>query len=69
MPSVDCPSAAASTMRAVAAFYREAQAGMVTGEMTGDGHGKATTTTELNGKAVVNPLQQAMEAGICEIVG
>ena len=57
----------ADVRKAVAAFYREAETGKVTGTAAADGAGHVTTTTELNGKAVVNPLQQAMERGLCTI--
>ena len=57
----------ADVRKAVAAFYREAQTGKVTSTATADGTGHVTTTTELNGKAVVNPLQQALERGLCTI--
>ncbi len=60
--------------KAVAAFFRETQAAEAAGKtiggkvtMGGDGKPKSTTTVE--GKPVVNPLQQAIEGGVCKIGG
>jgi hypothetical protein len=60
--------------KAVAAFFRETQATEASGKTIG---GKATTnkdgklqsTTTVDGKPVVNPLQEALESGACKIGG
>ena len=60
--------------KAVAAFFRETQAAeaagkTISGGASANGGGKSRSTTSVDGKPVVNPLQQAMERGICKIGG
>jgi hypothetical protein len=59
---------------AVATFFRETQAAEAAGKTIGGtfaakGNGKPTSSTTVDGKPVVNPLQQAIEAGSCKIGG
>jgi hypothetical protein len=59
--------------RAVAGFFRDTQAAEAAGKTVGgkvstDENGKAESTTTVDGKPVQNPLQHALEAGVCKIV-
>jgi hypothetical protein len=60
--------------KAVAAFFRQTQATEAAGTTIGftgkvDDHGKARSTTTVDGKPVVNPLPDALERGVCKIGG
>ena len=62
----------ADVRKSVAAFYRQMLAAETRGKTIGgklavDDRGKGTSTTAVDGKPVVNPLQQALERGICKI--
>jgi hypothetical protein len=62
------------TRKAVAKFFRDTQAAdaagkKIGGTLTTGAGGKLDATTTVDGKPVVNPLQQAMEAGMCKIGG
>jgi hypothetical protein len=64
----------ADVRKAVAGFFRETQAAeaggkTITGRMTTDGSGNAKSTTTIDGKPAVNPLQQALERGMCKVGG
>lgn len=51
------------TRKAVATFFKEIQAA----ETAGKEIGGTSSTTTVEGQPVVNPLQQALAAGVCEI--
>jgi hypothetical protein len=54
----------------VAAFFRQIEAargGNVVGAMTATPGGTTTSTTTIDGRPVANPLQQALENGVCKI--
>jgi hypothetical protein len=60
--------------KAVAAFFRETQAAeaagaTISGGVSANGDGKSRSTTSVYGQPVVNPLQQALERGLCKITG
>jgi hypothetical protein len=62
----------ADVRKAVAAFFRQTQAAeaggkTVAGTFTTDGSGKSKSATTIGGTPVENPLQQALERGICKI--
>jgi hypothetical protein len=60
----------ADVRKSVAAFFRKtqgAEAGKIDGKITVDGGGRASSTTNIDGKPVANPLQQALESGICKV--
>jgi hypothetical protein len=62
----------ADVRKSVAAFYRATQAAATAGTTIGgklavDDNGKGRSTTTVDGKPAVNPVQQAMETGICKI--
>jgi hypothetical protein len=64
----------ADVRKAVASFYRDTQAAdgagkTIGGTLTVDASGTGRATTTVDGKPVVNPLQQAMASGICKIGG
>lgn len=64
----------ADVRNAVAAFYRQTQAAeaggkTIAGGTATDRSGNATSTTTIDGKPVANPLQQALERGMCTIGG
>jgi hypothetical protein len=71
--TMDCQFPA-DVRKAVAAFFRQSQAAEAAGKTIAggtrtDASGKARSTTAIDGKPVVNPLQQALEGGICKIGG
>jgi hypothetical protein len=47
----------------------EAAGKTISGGVGANGDGKSRSTASVDGKPVVNPLQQAMERGICKIGG
>ncbi|MCU1384408.1 MAG: hypothetical protein JWL71_3105 [Acidobacteria bacterium] len=58
--------------KAVAAFYRTIQGAersgkTITGTATVDDNGKGRSTTTIGGKAVDNPLEDALERGTCKV--
>jgi hypothetical protein len=60
--------------KAVAAFFRETQTAEAAGKTIGgkattDGDGKLKSATTVDGKPVVNPLQEALASGVCKIGG
>jgi hypothetical protein len=64
----------ADVRKAVAVFFRETQGAAaggktIAGRTATDAHGKAESTTTIGGKPVVNPLQQALERGLCKVGG
>ena len=59
--------------KAVAKFFRDTQAAEAAGQridgtLTTRADGKTEAKTIIGGKPVVNPLREAMEAGVCTIV-
>ena len=64
----------ADVRKAVAVFFRKTQAAAaggttIAGATTTDARGQPQSTTTIGGKPVVNPLQQALERGMCKVGG
>jgi hypothetical protein len=64
----------ADVRKAVAVFFRETQVAAaggktIAGGAATDARGQAQSTTTIGGKPVVNPLQQALERGMCKVGG
>jgi hypothetical protein len=64
----------ADVRKAVARFFRETQAAeaggkTIAGRATTDGSGNVRSTTTIAGKPVANPLQEALERGMCKVGG
>jgi hypothetical protein len=62
----------ADVRKAVATFFKETQSAEAKGKTIGGkletgGDGKPRSTSTVDGQPVVNPLQQALEAGVCKI--
>jgi hypothetical protein len=57
--------------QSMAAFYRTTQAGGTTStsSRTNLGTGATSTTTSASGAAVANPLNDALQSGMCKVVG